>query len=71
MKKLFLLLLIAPVLGFGQSDWYNHKHKVILMDKDYNVLYQNFSDQIKKSYEAPRNTEYYLDGALMTILLFY
>ena len=60
MKKLFLLLLIAPVLGFGQSDWYNHKHKVILMDKDYNVLYQNFSDQIKKSYEAPRNTEYYL-----------
>ena len=71
MKKLFLLLLIAPVLGFGQSDWYNHKHKVILMDKDYNVLYQNFSDQIKKAMRHQEIRNIILDGALMTILLFY
>ena len=60
MRKFLLVACILPIIGYGQYNWYNLNHKVILMDKDYNVLYQNLSNQIKNNYVPPGNTEYYL-----------
>lgn len=60
MRKFLLVACILPIIGYGQYNWYNLNHKVILMDKDYTVLYQNLSNQIKNNYVPPGNTEYYL-----------